>query len=230
MDSKIIEIEVKNWSKYQRKDVQKMSFFRVEADIFEDQKFFSLKHLDKVLLLYIYTRCCKQASGKVSINTRQASAMTSIRHDHVLLSIFRLQQNQLLTAKDVTCTSPREEKRRGEEKKSTHKKIEQKKSNVPDRVNPIDFELEKLYEKYPRKEGKKRAFQILRRKLDSKKKMLQFEQALSNYIAILEAQKTERQYIKQFSTFANNFEDYINPDPMLFQSEHNVNLDKFFND
>lgn len=109
----IVSIEIPNWDKYNpRKDIKRMSFFRLEADIFEDQKFFSLGHLDKVLLLFIYTRCCKQGSGKTSVNIRQASAMTSIRVDHVRAGINRLEKNQLLIKKSVTDTLPRLDKTR----------------------------------------------------------------------------------------------------------------------
>ena len=138
-NAEIIKIYIPNWEKYNpRKDIKRMSFFRLEADIFEDEKFFSLRHIDKVLLLYIYTRCCKQTStkdavstpqayGKVSLNIRQASAMTSIRVDHIRASISRLEQNQLLTTKLVTDTCPRIDKNRIEETRIDKKNIKKKK-------------------------------------------------------------------------------------------------------
>lgn len=81
-----------------------------------------------------------------------------------------------------------------------------------------DFEAEfnEIYKQYPRKEGKKEA---LRHFIHSRKAghtAEEIEQALNNYKAYLKAEKTERRFTKQASTWFNNWEDWADTDEEEF--------------
>ncbi len=70
-------------------------------------------------------------------------------------------------------------------------------------------ELEKIYEMYPRKEGKKRGFAKLKNQLKDQKSIDLFARAARRYREHLIKNKTETKYIKQFSTFAGEWTDWL---------------------
>jgi hypothetical protein len=75
--------------------------------------------------------------------------------------------------------------------------------NIHQNPSNFDDEFEKLWEKYPKKQGKKDA---LRHYINARKKNVSFEtidKGLDNYIEHLKKTKTQNQYIKQGSTWFN---------------------------
>lgn len=71
------------------------------------------------------------------------------------------------------------------------------------------FDFEILYDRYPRREGKQKGFLYLKRSVTTAAEYAAFERAIENYIALCIAEKRERQYIKIWSTFCNNWKDYV---------------------
>lgn len=69
------------------------------------------------------------------------------------------------------------------------------------------MEIEKLYEKYPRKLGKKAGMKKLSKFSDSK--LIELNKAIDNYLILIERENIKKEYIKHFSTFVNNYEDYL---------------------
>ncbi len=72
-----------------------------------------------------------------------------------------------------------------------------------------DLDFEKVYEKYPRKVGKKRGLTTLKSTIKTPELLLAACQAVDNYKSYLEQSKTEPQFIKHFSTFANEWTDWL---------------------
>ena len=66
-----------------------------------------------------------------------------------------------------------------------------------------------IYKEYPRKEGKKLGLKKLSKLAETEGMLCDVYLALMNYKAILKAENTPRRFIKQFSTFVNNYEDYL---------------------
>lgn len=77
----------------------------------------------------------------------------------------------------------------------------------PIRPDPTRSDLERLYALYPRKEGKRLGMEAAKKLSPSK--LSELELAIRNYAASVAAKDT--QYVKHFSTFMNNWEDYITP-------------------
>ena len=67
---------------------------------------------------------------------------------------------------------------------------------------PLD-DKDRIWKMYPRKEGKKKAYSYMDRLIKEGYTVEQIEAATQRYISILEAKKTERQYIKMGSGFFN---------------------------
>jgi hypothetical protein len=76
-----------------------------------------------------------------------------------------------------------------------------------------DDELERLYQKYPRRMGKTKGFEKLRKILKSENDVAEFEKALDRFAELTAKQKTEPQFIPHFSTFVNShWQDYLDDD------------------
>ncbi len=81
------------------------------------------------------------------------------------------------------------------------------------------FDLESLYNAYPRKEGKKKGIEKLRKIVTSVEIYAKLELAIKNYT--LSTSGTEKRFIKQFSSFVSVWEDYLHLDHSIIE---NTNL------
>lgn len=72
------------------------------------------------------------------------------------------------------------------------------------------FDFEAIYKLYPRKSGKSIGINRCKSKIKSQAKYDALKQAVINYASECRNENREDQYIKQFSTFMNVWEDYIN--------------------
>ncbi len=70
--------------------------------------------------------------------------------------------------------------------------------------------IEKLYEqKYPRKLGKKKGLEKLKRQIKTQDDFNQLSLAIDRYNEYLRKNKTETQYIKHFDTFVTSWTDWL---------------------
>lgn len=73
-----------------------------------------------------------------------------------------------------------------------------------------ELEFQKLWEQYPRKEGKGEAVQYFRKSIRSDQDLKDIQAALKNYLANLQVQKTELKYTKTgASWFKNGWRDWV---------------------
>lgn len=117
--------------------------------------------------------------------------------------------------------SPRgkdKDKDKGKDKDKEKDNINNNKLNINKiiNINNSDFDLEHIYAMYPRKEGKKSGIDRLKKIIKTQEKYDQVLLAVKNYAQISKGK--EKQYIKHFSSFVSNWEDYlkieIEPDGM----------------
>jgi len=73
------------------------------------------------------------------------------------------------------------------------------------------MDLESIYKKYPRKRGKTRGMKKLVKEIKTKKQFENLDRAVLNYSRSVS--KTDPQYILYFSTFASEWEDWVDPEP-----------------
>lgn len=69
-------------------------------------------------------------------------------------------------------------------------------------------EFDSLAQEYPRSEGRTRGVDALEKRIKTREELDRFAAAMRNYIAKIAAEKTERKYIKHFSSFVNCWQDY----------------------
>lgn len=71
------------------------------------------------------------------------------------------------------------------------------------------FDFESLYQRYPRKEGKKRGMDRLRKTIQTKAEYQAFATAVDAYVRLCRDENREPRYIKHWATFVNNWTDYL---------------------
>lgn len=70
------------------------------------------------------------------------------------------------------------------------------------------FDFESIYARYPRKEGKKRGMDALKKTILTPEDYQRFSDAVDKYCAICRRDRREDRYIKHWSTFVTSWEDY----------------------
>lgn len=93
------------------------------------------------------------------------------------------------------------------ENKIKENKIKQKEKEVVVVKPTPKLDFESIYAVYPRKEGKKKGMEKLKREINSHEKFTQLQFAVNNYA--IKCKDTETRFIKLFSSFASTWEDYL---------------------
>ena len=90
-----------------------------------------------------------------------------------------------------------------------------KKTKVPPNdplvdVGGLDSAFERIWDEYPRKDGKKAAMRHFKASVKNREDYNCLCKALFNYKLIIERDKVEQRYIKNGSTWFNNWRDWVN--------------------
>lgn len=89
----------------------------------------------------------------------------------------------------------------------------------------IQEEIELIYQDYPNKEGKKRGMTTLKNAITNRETLERFKKAFSNYIDLCHREdRVSRGFVKMWSTFANNWEDYVDVSNMKTTKGSNKTL------
>jgi hypothetical protein len=218
-----VKIKINNWDKYQgRKDIKKHWWFKLSNQLWIDPDFFHFNPSELLTWICILSMASEKQKSEFSFCSEMIMRLRSIDQDDIFSAIEKLQQLKIVTAictRSVRNPYSREEKRREEERilKKNPSLIDSKKP-AGDKVEGTrrgtvsfepKFDLEKLYSDFPRKKGKKRGMVTLARLCTSQKKYDAISKAIDNYAKYCEDKDVS--YIKYFSTFMNEWEDWLEP-------------------
>ena len=81
------------------------------------------------------------------------------------------------------------------------------------------FDFESAYQKYPKKAGKSKGIAKVQKEITTQKQFEDFTRAIENYSALCKSEGREPKYIKQFSTFAGEWEDFVDVEVPLDRDE-----------
>lgn len=94
----IIEIEIKNWAKYNpRSDVKSCSWFRMSNDFFLDPDFYGCSLATRIIWIYTLSVASKKMSDTVRINTSMLSDSLKIPMSDIEKSIKELEKTGSIT-------------------------------------------------------------------------------------------------------------------------------------
>lgn len=76
----------------------------------------------------------------------------------------------------------------------------------------VHYRLMEIYSRYPRKMGKTRGFKTALSQCKKNEDFNRLEMAVTNYVSYIIKEKVDKPYILYFSTFMNQWEDWLDPD------------------
>lgn len=94
-----------------------------------------------------------------------------------------------------------------DKKKKTKQAVKEKPQAAEEQNAQPTYDFDAVYNNYPRKEGRKKGEQIFKREIKTFEDYELLKTAIENYR--IKTKDTEKQFIKQFGTFMNNWRDYI---------------------
>lgn len=95
---------------------------------------------------------------------------------------------------------------------SEEDKKERTKSNARSRERKSEFDLESVYKKYPRKQGKQNGLKKLTREITTLAEFEDLNRAVDRFAAHHRARGTEPDFIPYFSTFVSSWRDWLDPE------------------
>jgi hypothetical protein len=135
---------------------------------------------------------------------------TNNTHRSVLKIIQKIEENEPLRSPS-----------RGDQDKGTDKdKGKKQKTTKPKTGYPPDFDA--VYDAYPRKEGKSRAYKIYAREIKTDEDRDRLLAAVQNYAE--RKVGTEAQYLKHFSTFMGEWKDWLDANTGTAQMKPTINV------
>jgi len=205
-----MKITIRNFDKLNptRKDITKPTWFRLQNTIFSDPDMWEFDSDEKWIWVCLLCIASQKKSGTIDVHFKFLNKFTNIKVIKINDAIKKFNDIGWLTIsryKDGTQTVQ-------ESYATLHNSTLQTNSNAHSKKCATDFSLqiEELYKSsYPKKMGKTRGMPVIRKKITSEEKFQDFKKAVENYAKWCKNQSTEIKYIKLFSTFVNEFEDWI---------------------
>jgi hypothetical protein len=99
-----ITLTIQNWTDFQpRKDLVSLTWFRVNADIFDGETYYSLKNDGLIFLLFIISKASKKNNPAVTFGLEFVSEKLKLKKADILSFIKILEQNQIVHKSVQTC-------------------------------------------------------------------------------------------------------------------------------
>jgi len=193
-----IIVTVSKWADFNyRKDITAPSWFRFAHKFFEDAQFYDFTHSEICAWLYILCQASKESSGEILINLKHLEIVGRIKLRVFKSALQKLERNGIVTTKLGAVTSACS---------TEQNKTEQDRTILSPRAKPSDFDS--VYRLYPRNEGKTKGLEYLAKNhcVDD---LPNLEAAASNYSSHCRRERTEKKYIKLFSTWVRDWPDWL---------------------
>jgi len=191
-----MQLEIISWTDYNpRKDLKSTAWFRLENTFWLNQDFFEFDCQMRMVWIALLSTASQNMNGNIRISPQMIAANLRISQNKVLETIKILEQKQYVHV-HVTSTS--------RSRTTTNEQANERTNDI------CSFDFDKLYKLYPRKKGKSRAFQIMKRDITSEVKYELLNRAIKNYAD--HCKGSEIQYVKYFSSFMSEWKDWIEVD------------------
>ncbi len=217
-ESNSVTVIVTKFQKYKgRKDVENPSWMKVSNRLLEDPDLYHFTHEEMLVWLQILARASQKQCETVVLDVTHCERVCRLSPTAVHSAIEKLQALKIIDR----VTSARRRRNvgvtaslRGIEENREEKKREEENREEP----PAGLDFEKLYEKYPRKEGKTEGMKRLNARNYPLATCLELEKAVENYAAKCKLEQTEHKFIKHWSSFVGTddketWRDYVDWSP-----------------
>lgn len=178
-----------NFEKHQtRKDIQSMQYIRLATNIYMDEKFMMLTSLQRDIFFYLLTAAGRQMhrkdgelTGQLRTSVRAIAKQTQSKYTATRLAVSRLEEFHILKSYSRNVPVPRVEKSRVEN----------------------TWDIEAIYNAYPRKDGKANGLKKLQKIIKSTEQFNEILNGAQKLKEFHEAKGTEQRFIPLFSTWVN---------------------------
>lgn len=207
----LVSIQFTKWVKWQgRSDVKRPWWFKFSNKFFTGSDLQILTKDEKYLFAIMLCEASNQNNnGKLVLPIKFLETWGECSKNIVFSTLKKLNEIEILTEictesvrnLDEICT---------ESVRQTKTKTKNKKNNIAFLQTPFDFEL--VFKKYPKRlnQNKKKGITLLTNEIKNKQDYCALTQAVINYNTYVTQNKIEQKYIKQFATFAKQWQEWVN--------------------
>lgn len=215
-------IRINGWEKYNgRKDIKNCTWFRLENSISTSEALFGLEADERFIFVEFCAQASKKQSSDVRVNEAFISDRVKAKESRVESAIKKLIENGTFTdlnGSDRICTDT------DGSGPNRHTYITDKQdiqTNTITTASRTDFDFESVYRRYPKKIGKSKGIKKLATEIKTLEDFEKLIVAVENYGQSRRGQ--DPKYTKHFSTFANEWRDWIEftPEPSLPATPNN---------
>lgn len=104
----ILEIEIRNWAKYNpRSDVKSCSWFRMSNDFFSDPDFYGCSVTARVSWLFILSMASKKMASTIRVNTAMMIDSLKVTEETLANALHELEMTNAITVLDCNVKSIR---------------------------------------------------------------------------------------------------------------------------
>lgn len=195
----MLEITFIHWEFFSRKSRQDQynRWFKIHENFFFTEWGRRLDDGEVRAFLAVVCACVRsQSNGKITLS-ESFGDLEKVRKIKLISMLEKLKEHRLIEFNVVRNDVARLEDIRGEKKREEYNQAK------------IKFDIELLYQRYPRKLGKKAGLARLAREIVSQADYDALTAAIDNYAALCQKEGTEEKFIKHFSTFSNCWRDYV---------------------
>lgn len=200
-----ITITVNNWDKYnvRNRDYKQPWWMSINNRILEDGDVFKLSDGEFRAWMYVLSQCSLKKSKTVEIDFEHATRVCKVEKKQMLSMIAKFSTKSILSVSDQHLASTRPASGR-------HITEQTEQNNIVQPAGLNESDLEQVYEKYPRKEGRNKGIKILLAQKLPRSELPSLIQAAAKYAELQIG--VEKKFVKLFSTWAPNWQDYKAPD------------------
>lgn len=203
------EIEIINWDKHNpRLDSKKPHWFKLDNDMAIGPGFFGLSLETKWMWIVIMSLVSKKNGESIIWNSAYVTGITQIsqKKQDEAIEIFekfvRLRVSRKVRELEP-CESVRDTHATGQDRTG---QTGQEKTIL---LAPAHFDLEALYQKFPKKMGKAEGLKKLKKEVKSQDDFDAVLRAIDKFKA--HHKQTDPQFIPYFSTFVSTWRDWLDP-------------------
>jgi len=208
-----ISVTIKGWAKYnKRKDIKQPLWFALSNRLLEDSDIFSLSAEELKSWIYLLCQASQKNKSTFQISLEHAQRVCGVSPKALKSAISKLAHSDVLIVTYAPRTdlyAPRTDAfvKRTAQYNTIHNNTEHNiaQNSLSDSV----FDFEKIYARFPRKVGKQRGINALKRSIKNAEDYSSLDKALDHYIAYCKANATEHRFIKHFSSWVSEWRDWL---------------------
>jgi hypothetical protein len=206
--AKGIWVKIRNEDWRPRKDIKHPHWFKCSNRILEDEDFYNFGFDELCVWIHILSLASLKDSDTVFINFEAAERKARLKEKIIRAAVAKLKEKQIdvvhvhdtyaIRTDHVHDPGSREEKNREEK-------------NREEETTNFVLDFERVYQEYPRKEGKKGGLKVCDREIKTPEDYALLISAIKRYREHHRKIGTEKQFLKHFATFMGEWRDWLDP-------------------